>query len=336
MVAAGVMVCFGLIGCVAEESESEEIGDMSQEGQGDCSVILTSLPADSATQGTSVELTGSATCPDGTPEYRFFARGPSSPWTQIRPYGTDPIFDWDTTGLEFGEWDLQVWTRRVGSGFNWEGATTISFDILEPPSCATVSFNPFTPPSPAFVGDAVDVSATADCTGGAVPEYRFWLRPPGGAWFEHQPYSTSDSFTWDTTGLAPGKWTLQVWSRYEGNPVVYEGYAQTTYRLNLDVGTCGSVTITNVAPPSPQSPGAMVDITASASCTTGATPEYEFWLRDPSSVWSLLRPYGSSDTATWDTTGAALGQYKLQVRARAQGAAVPFDSTTPTMNYRLQ
>jgi hypothetical protein len=69
------------------------------------------------------------------------------------------------------------------------------------------------PPSTAAVGTPVVV--TADAPGCLNPLYEFWVLAPGtGAYTLGQGYSTSATFNWSTTALAPGTYRITVWVRY--------------------------------------------------------------------------------------------------------------------------
>jgi len=54
-------------------------------------------------------------------------------------------------------------------------------------------------------------TATSTCPG--TPTYKFWVQAPGGSWTVVQGYGTSNTFVWDTTGLAAGVYNIEV----EGN-----------------------------------------------------------------------------------------------------------------------
>jgi hypothetical protein len=58
--------------------------------------------------------------------------------------------------------------------------------------------------------------------------------------------------------------------------------------------------------------------------------EYQFVRREPQGSWAIIRPYSSASTWTWDTTGAALGAYVIQVWVRNAGSTVAYDTSTGT------
>lgn len=327
-----------LAGCMADFGDEEVIGDMTQEAQGDCTPTLSANPAGSPqTIGTTINFDSVPNCPPGTVEYRYLQKDNLGVWTEARAYDLSSTFAWDTTGFAEGDWAVQVWVRRVGSGFNWEGAKgSGTINLLGAPDCSTVSYNAASPPSPSAPGTAVTISASATCAGGATAEYRFFSRAPGGGWTQEQNWSTNNSYNWDTTGATLGRWDLQVWSRAVGNPGKFDGFASGFHRLETESGVCNQVSIDNVNPASPSNVGDAVTITASATCTLGETPEFRYLLRDPTETWSTLQDWTTSTTANWNTTGAAAGGWDIQVWTRAQGSSAANEAITPSQLHVLQ
>lgn len=85
-------------------------------------------------------------------------------------------------------------------------------------------------------------------------------------------------------------------------------------------GACASPALTSSAP---QAPGTTVTFTASAAgCTT---PEFKFFLQQPSGTWVASTPYG---VATWtlDTNGWLGGVYGVGVWARQQGSTAAYET----------
>jgi len=78
------------------------------------------------------------------------------------------------------------------------------------------------PASPQAPGASVKFTATA--TGCPNPNYQFWLQPPGGAWSIVQAYSTSNSWTWNTSGLAAGTYTLDVYTRDASSAASFDAH----------------------------------------------------------------------------------------------------------------
>jgi hypothetical protein len=81
------------------------------------------------TPGTPISFTASATGGSGTPEYTFYWKNPvSGIWTST-DYSTTAIWNWDTTNLPLGVYDIQVWARNVGAAVAYEAWTTLVFTL---------------------------------------------------------------------------------------------------------------------------------------------------------------------------------------------------------------
>ncbi|HEX2680553.1 MAG TPA: CAP domain-containing protein, partial [Candidatus Dormibacteraeota bacterium] len=175
------------------------------------------------------------------------------------------------------------------------------------------------PQPPSVSGTAVTV--TASSPGCANPLFQFWTLAPGATtWQVAQPYSTTATFTWHTTGLSTGTYQLAVWARDAGSTGVYgnsfgrwDSFNDVPYAL---VNTaCTGVTLSSA--PSLTTPvGAGVVFTAGASCPD-AGPNYQFWdLAPGASSWTVVQPYSTTNTLGWTTAGKAPGNYEFAVWAR--------------------
>jgi hypothetical protein len=73
----------------------------------------------------------------------------------------------------------------------------------------------------------------AVATGGSgTPEYQFWLH--NGISWSGTPYSTTNTWTWETLGLPTGTYIVQVWARNVGSGAPYEAFTPVeTYVLQL-------------------------------------------------------------------------------------------------------
>jgi hypothetical protein len=177
--------------------------------------------------------------------------------------------------------------------------------------CKTASVSPDLA-SPQLPG--ASIVFTASSTGCSSPTYEYWLQYPNGSWVMKRTFDSSPSWTWDTTALAPGNYTLHVWANQAGNPTTtWETYASLNYTLS------GACTAAGVAANqgSPQPAGTTVQLTATSSgCPS---PQYEFWLQYPSGTWVMKRVYGSGAAWSWDTAGYPAGLYTVHVWATHLG-----------------
>src|SRR5207245_9923402 len=63
-------------------------------------------------------------------------------------------------------------------------------------------------PSAQVHGTTITLTGSATC--GGSPQYRFWVRDLSGRWTIVQDFGSPNTFGWDTTGLAPGTYGLDV------------------------------------------------------------------------------------------------------------------------------
>src|SRR2546423_1501174 len=78
--------------------------------------------------GTTVVLTGSATC-SGAPEYRFWVRDLTGRWTIVKDYTSANTFSWNTTSLGPGTYGLEVDVRNQGSTTTYETVSNLTFAV---------------------------------------------------------------------------------------------------------------------------------------------------------------------------------------------------------------
>jgi len=182
------------------------------------------------------------------------------------------------------------------------------------------------PSSPASSGASVTLTASnATCGSGETAEYRFFYQNSGtkavttlGTW------GASASKVWDTSGVASGSYNLYVYARHVGSSANYESFAIVG---GYSIGNvCNTLTSFTASPPSSQSAGAAVSLTANATCSGGATAEYLFKYQAPgSSTFTSVGTWGGP-TISWDTTALPSGAYVLIVYARAVGNPSNFEA----------
>jgi hypothetical protein len=170
----------------------------------------------------------------------------------------------------------------------------------------------------------VNVTWTANATCTITPQYQFYIRPPNGAWSMVQDWSTTNTYAWNTSGLALGIWNVQVWVRdigYTGTPP-QQANAGRVFELNASAA-CTSQSST--ATPKPVVKGGTVTLVNTAgSCPS---PEFSVSHLPPGGTYQLESAYAAANsTYLWDTTNAIIGTHYFQVLARTQGSAVAYQA----------
>jgi len=195
---------------------------------------LSASPASPSAAGTTVTLTGGATCPGGsTPEYRFVSRGPDGLWRTARGWSSSSTYAWATSGAATGTYTFYFYARVTGSTQPYEAyAGPITHEITGGAGICDQATVSATPASPASVGDTVNIVGGSTCSGGALAEYRFLAYRPDGVFMQLCGWSSQSACSWDTTGASTGTWKLQVYSRRQGSPQSAEGISsQLSYPL---------------------------------------------------------------------------------------------------------
>jgi hypothetical protein len=284
--------------------------------------------------GSQVTVTANATGSTGNYQYQFLLRNPAGVWSILRPYGSASTWAWNTTGLPAGSYFIQVWARNAGSTSTYEAYVGTSFDLVPPAlpvNAVSVTTNV---PSPRGVGSQITVTANASGTSGNY-QYQFVLRNPAGVWTIVQAYGSAQNWIWNTSGGPAGNYFIQVWARNAGSNSAYEAYIGVPFDIGSPTPVTAVAITANV--PSPRSVGTQITVTANATGTTG-NYEYQFVLRNPAGVWSVVQAYGSATSWIWNTSGRPTGQYFIQVWARNAGSTndyeayigIPFDLVAPS------
>ena len=289
-----------------------------------CSGVgVSAAPASPAPVGSSITLRAAAAgCPNPSPLYHFAAMAPGATAYQVlQDYSTSPTFTWSTTGLAPGTWRFSVWVKDAASagGFGYGGGRWDAFNnsfLYTVTSCSGVNVS-VAPSSPHGVGASVTLTAAAGCPN-SNPLYHFGVMAPGATSYQVlQDYSTTATYTWNSSGLVPGTYRFSVWVKDAASAGGFGNSAgswdafnnNTTYTLT----SCGSLAV-SVSPPSPGKVGGTVTLKASAAGCPNPNPLYHFGVLAPgATAYQVLQDYSTSATYTWSTTGLAAGTYRFSV-----------------------
>jgi photosystem II stability/assembly factor-like uncharacterized protein len=273
---------------------------------------LSASPPSPGATGSGATFTATTSgCPN--PRYRFWVQPPGGAWAVAQAYGASNTFVWSGGSLA-GTYHIEVDVRDASETVSYDAVTVTTYTLN---ACTAVTLGA-APSSPSAPGTTVVFTGTATCPGTAT--YRFWIRPPGGSWTIKQNYSTSNTFTWNTTGLPAGTYGVEVDVRNQGSTVSYEAVKTISYVLG--VTPCTTPTLT-ANPTSPGATGASVTFTATTSgCPT---PNYRFWVQPPGGSWTIVQNYSSANTFVWNGAGLA-GTYHVEVDVRDASETTAYDA----------
>src|SRR4029077_6040146 len=266
-------------------------------------------PAHQAT-GASVVFTAS-TSGCASPTYRFWMSPPGQGWSIVQDYSATNNFTWTTTGAS-GAYRFEVDVRNQGSSVAYDHVANITYSL---DACNSAGLTA-SPSSPHLPGATITLTATATCPGTAT--YRFWTGQ-NGIWHVVQDYGPSNTFAWNTTGLAAGTYGLEADVRDQGATAAYEKVANLTYVLGS--APCGTPSLSG-SPSGSSGSGSSPVFTASTSGC--ATPNYRFWVGQ-NGMWTIKQDYSASSTFSWDTTGYSAGAYGIEVDVRDAGSSAAYD-----------
>jgi hypothetical protein len=248
-----------------------------------------------------------------TPVFAFWLQDLSGNWIFERDFSTDPNWAWNTAGLAPGAYNIHVWAKQRGSTAAYEaiGATTVTLT-----GCTSATLSPPNPTQAA----GTTINFTAGSSGCANPRYAFWVQYPGGAWYFAQGFGGA-TWSWSTTGLSPGTYTVHVWVNTQGSG--YDTVGSST--ITLTGCTAGSLSPLNPTQPA----GSAINFTASSSGCVN--PRYAYWVQYPNGNWYFVRNFGGP-AFSWSTAALAPGTYTVHVWVNTQGNGYDtFGSSTVTL-----
>jgi len=182
-----------------------------------CSSASLSPATTTAQLGATVAYTASSSgC--ANPRYAFWVLYPDASWHFVQDFGGS-AFNWSTVGLKAGAYTIHAWVNTGGYAYDAIGSATATLT-----GCASASLSPST--GSAAAGTAV--AFTASSTGCTNPRYAFWVQYPDGSWHFDQDFG-GPNFSWSTTGLPAGTYTVHVWVNTQG--IYYDAIGSATYTL---------------------------------------------------------------------------------------------------------
>ncbi len=268
---------------------------------------ITAAPPNSQVAGNAVLVTATTSgCTN--PQYRFWLRTQTGPWTLQQDYSSSNTWNWTQTGTG-GTYYIGVHVRAGGSGVPFDNVASLAY-MITTTLCSAVTLTP-APGPPQVAGTPVVFTAAA--SGCPSPRYEFWMRSSTGPWQMVRAYSSTPTFSWSTSGLLADTYYFGVWAKDAGSPTsTFDINAAATYVLNP--ASCAAVSVTAAPPAAAHSNLTQVTFTATASGCTHTGPLYEFWYFN-GSAWFVVRGWSSSPSWVWNTSAPA-GTYTFGVWVR--------------------
>ncbi|HEY8088335.1 MAG TPA: hypothetical protein VIF09_10835 [Polyangiaceae bacterium] len=322
------LLALAIAGCASERPAPDErvaLTSAAVTGVACTDAAMAPSTPSPAAPGTPVTWTAtSASCTSPLYQFWVLAPGGATPWTMEQDFSSTATFAWNTSGLA-GTYQLEVWVKDASSTAPYDTYASGTFTFSGSGAACDSGGLGASPSSPVVAGTPVTLTgSSATCSS---PLYEFWELAPGGAtgWTIVQPFGASSSYAWNTSGLAAGDYSWEVWMKDSSSSTTsYDTYAGLTYTI----GSGGSVACTDAtgtpSPASPQAAGTPVTITGgSSSCSN---PQYEFWELAPGGQtgWTMVQGYGATSTYPW-TAGPA-GDYQFEVWVRDASSTGAYDS----------
>ncbi len=295
--------------------------------------------------GATVWWKASAMDQEGNPVfYRYWLKGAATggSWRIVRDWSTDPTWVWPTSPADAGTSEIQVQVRDGlhSSPSGWDDDAGALFTVLrqnQPPVLVSLTADKA---GSQAAGTPIRWTAIASDPDREPIFYKFWLKGPStaGAWKVAQDWSTKNQWTWTSSGYDVGAYTVYVYARDgKHNPATgYDSALGASYQLMVNL--LPKLTTLASDKKSPQSAGATVKWTATATDANKDPILYRFWLKGPSTggAWKVAQDWSTKNQWTWTSSGSDSGDYTVYVYVRdgLHSPATGYDSALGAM-YQL-
>ncbi|HEY3488540.1 MAG TPA: putative Ig domain-containing protein [Candidatus Deferrimicrobiaceae bacterium] len=191
------------------------------------SVSLAASPAGSQAPGTLVTYTATAIGGTGPIQYRFRIKNSGGTVLSTQAYGSANTYPWATSGLSSGTYTAEVSARSNGSALDNEAVGTMSYVLVVPVSSVTLTASPSSPQN-----KGTKITFTATATGGVSPyQYQFTIKNSKGTVVATRSYSTTNTYSWTTSSLSAGTYTVEADARSAGSTSPVEALKTMSFTL---------------------------------------------------------------------------------------------------------
>jgi N-acetylmuramoyl-L-alanine amidase len=249
----------------------------------------------------------------------------------VQDYGSSNTYTWTPTAVDQGTYSIEVWARLRGSTADYQARRTAA-DV-------TVADNPITIGAiepdvalPAATGTTVTWRARA--VGGPAPlQYRFSRYSfQTSKWTVVRDYDVSNAYTWAPGASDVGAYAYQVTVRGNGTGAASTSRNSDVFEIRNTPPAVAFVSADKVSPV-----GAGTRITWTAQAAGGPGPlQYQFSrYRASTGSWTVVQPYGFSNTFSWTPQSTDAGTYSVLVYVRRAGSTAAYDASAVSTQIKV-
>ncbi len=187
---------------------------------------VTLTPSRPSPQPANTPIVWTAVATGGTlPQFRFWVQPVGGTFSILCDYSPSATCPW--TPSVTGDYVVIVWAKSIGSSAPFEAFAVAAFQITGPTPVTAVTLTPSRPSPQPF---NTPILWTAVATDGTLPQFRFWVRPVGGAFTLLCDYSPTPTCPWTPT--VAGDYVVVVWAKSQGSPAAFEAFAAAAFRVD--------------------------------------------------------------------------------------------------------
>jgi hypothetical protein len=220
-------------------------------------------------------------------------------------------------------------TYTIEDAFGLQASATVNVTVSNGVSGCTASLSA---PATSVFGAPLTLTATAACNTGAA-EIQF-LHKVNNAFQVIQPFGAS--LTAQFTPLSVGPHLFKVQVRTQGTLTSQAEQTATVTVTDNNTSFCSNPKVTSPVTGDVLTIGAPVTLTATASCTNGGTPEFQFWFKPAAqSNWTILP--GFTTGSSQFTPAGPPGLYNIVVVTRsANDSHAPYQTKSQSITVTQQ
>lgn len=281
-----------------------------------CGSATLSLNSATVQAGGSLRVSAAVECPTGTrPELAYIVVSASTgAWLTSSAWTTGTSWNWAPGASPSGSYDVLVWTTDGSTSKGPQAQAEAAFQVAAPTlpdPCSGVTLN--SSGSSASVGAPIRFTASPICPTGTTPMFAYIVEPlTSSSWVTASAWTSGTTWTW--TPLNPGAYRILVWLTDTSTSAGPQAEAEVWESVGGASAGSGCTGLAAAASPASVPSGGAFSVTASATCPGGSSPKYAYIVeRAGSTLWITASAWTASTSWSWDSAGAAPGQYDLLI-----------------------